>query len=231
MNYLQLAQKLRRKCRVIGSGPTAVTGQSEEYQRLLDWINEAWLFIQRKHEDWRFMRASASCVTVQAQATYSPTTDFGLTDFGYWALDIAAGDTFRNYVTSVGPQSEVFMPVIDYDRWRDTYFYGATRYAYSRPIEIALAPNNALACGPVPVAGYTLTGDYYRIPSELAAAGDVPVMPEQYHWAIIYKAMMFYGASESAPEVYDEGAAEFAKIMAVLERNELRRFTLGGALA
>jgi hypothetical protein len=231
MNYLQLAQKLRRKCRVIGSGPTATTGQSEEYQRLLDWINEAWLFIQRKHEDWRFMRASASCITVQGQAAYSPTTDFNLQDFGYWALDIAAGDTFRSYVTSVGPQSEIFLPVIDYDRWRDTYLYGATRYAYSRPVEIALAPDNSLAVGNIPVAGYTLIGDYYRIPSELVDAGDVPDMPEQYHWAIIYKAMMFYGASESAPEVYDDGEAEFKKIMAVLERNELRRFTLGGALA
>lgn len=231
MNYLELAQKTRRKCRISGSGPSAITSQSEEYQRVLDWVNEAWMFIQRKHQDWRWMRKSATAITVQGQSTYSPTTDFTLTDFGYWALDERRDDTFRNYVTSVGPASEVFMPIIDYDTWRDRYLFGATRYAYSRPIEIALAPNNALAVGPVPVAGYTLSGDYYSVPTEMAAAGDTPGMPTQFHMAIVYKAMMLYGASESAPEVYDDGELNFKIIMGQLELAQLRRMSLGGALA
>jgi hypothetical protein len=50
MNFLQLAQRTRRKCRIAGTGPTAVTNQSEEYSRVLDWVNEAWMIIQRKHE-------------------------------------------------------------------------------------------------------------------------------------------------------------------------------------
>lgn len=231
MTYLELAQKLRRKCRVIGNGPSAVTGQSEEYQRLLDFINESWLFIQRKHQDWRWMRKSATATTVLLQSTYSPITDFHLTDFAYWALDYRRDDTFRNYVTATGPSSEVFMPVIDYDDWRDRYLYGAIRYSPSRPIEIALAPDNSLAVGPIPIVGYTLIGDYYSIPTEMVDAGDTPAMPEQFHWAIIYKAMMLYGASESAPEVYDDGAAEFGKMMAQLELAQLRRMDLGGALA
>lgn len=231
MNYLQLAQKVREKCRIIGSGPTAVTNQSAEYTRVLNWVNEAWLEIQRRHEDWRWMRASATAVTVNTQYAYSPTADFNLTDFGNWALDYANGDTFRNYVTSVGPQSEVFMPVIDYDRWRDVYLYGANRYAYSRPIEIALAPDRSLVVGPVPVDGYTLIGDYYKIPTELSAATDEPGMPSQYHWAIVYKAMMFYGISEAAPEVYDEGRMQFDQIIRQLERTQLRRMAFAGALA
>lgn len=231
MTYLELAQKLRRKCRVIGSGPTAVTGQSEEYQRLLDFINEAWLYIQRKHEDWRFLRKSASCTTVTGQYAYSPTTDFALTDFAYWALDYENNDTFRNYVTSAGPRSEIYMIPIDYDDWRDRYQYGAIRYTYTRPLEIALAPNNSLVVGPTAIEGYTILGDYYSIPTEMVNATDTPSMPEQFHWAIIYKAMMLYGASEAAPEVYDDGENEFKKIMAILERNQLRRVSMPGGLA
>lgn len=230
MNYLQLAQRLRRKCRVIGSGPTAVTGQSEEYQRLLDWVNEAWMFIQNKHKDWRWMRRTATCVTVNGQSTYNPTTDFALTNFGYWALDYRNGDTFRNYVTSVGPQSEVFMYPIDYDDWRDRYLYGAIRFAYSRPIELALAPDNSLAVGPIPVNGYTLIGDYYMKPTEMVAAGDIPAMPDQFHMLIIYKAMMYYGASESAPEVYDDGENGYRVMMAQLEQAQLPRLDRGGSL-
>lgn len=232
MNYLELAQKLRRKCRVSGSGPTAVTGQSEEYMRLLDWVNEAWMLIQRTHTDWRFMRASATCPTVQGQSTYSASTDFGLSDFGYWALDYSNGDTFRNWVTATGAPSEIFMSLMDYDAWRDTYLYGAFRTSYTRPIVVALAPDDALACGPITAAGYTLVGDYYRAPSEMTVATSVPTgLPSQFHMAIVYRAMMFYGASEAAQEVFNEGRIEFDRIMRQLEATYLRRPTLGGALA
>ncbi len=230
MNYLQLAQRLRRKCRVNGSGPTSLTGQSEESMRLLDFVNEAWGAIQRMHTDWRFLRGSCTAVTVQGQNTYSATTDFALTDFGYWALDYESGDTFRNYVTATGPASEIFMEVWDYDWWRNAYLYGALRTSYSRPIGVALAPDNSLACGPITASGYTLAGDYYKVPSEMTVATDIPALPVQFHMAIVYRAMMFYGASEAAPEVYDDGLIEFNKIIRQIEATQLRRARLPGAM-
>lgn len=232
MNYLALAQRLRRKCRVSGSGPSAVTSQSEEYNRLLDWVNEAWMFIQNAHSDWRFMRKSATCVTVNGQINYYPTTDFNLTDFGYWALDYANQDTFRNYVTANGTGSEIFMECWDYDWWRDAYLYGALRTSYTRPIGVAKAPDDSIVCGPITAAGYTLVGDYYAVPSEMVVATDVPTgLPDQFHMAIVYKAMQYYGMSEAASEVFEEGRAEFDKIMRQLERQQLRRPMLGSALA
>lgn len=230
MQFLALTQRVRRKCRITGSGPSALTGQSEEYNRVIDWTNEAYMQIQRAHTDWRFMRASATCATVQGQTTYSPTADFKLTDFGYWALDYEAGDTFRNYVTSTGTNSEVFMDVTDYDNWRDLYLFGALRNTLTRPIVVALAPDDSIACGPITAAGYTLVGDYYRVPSEMVNATDVPVLPAQFHMAIVYKAMMLYGASEAAPEVYDDGKINYDIIMRQMEATYLRRPRLPGAL-
>lgn len=231
MDYITLAQKLRQKCRVPGSGPVALTGQTAEYQRILSFVNEAWMEIQRLHTDWRFLRASATCTTVAGRTTYSPTTDFGLTDFGYWALDYQNGDTFRNYDTAAGISSEIFMEVWDYDWWRNAYLYGALRSTYTRPIGVALAPDNSLACGPITAAGYTLVGDYYRVPSEMDDAADVPSLPVQFHWAIIYKAMMMYAAGEAAPEVYDEGKEAYERIIRQIEFTQLRRARTPGALA
>jgi hypothetical protein len=230
MTYLDLAKRLRRKCRVSGAGPTALTGQSEEYNRLLEWVNEAYMMILRRHTDWRFMRASATCATVQGQATYDASADFALTDFGYWALDYSNGDTFRNYVTATGTNSEVFMSVMEYDAWRDTYQFGALRQTYTRPLVVALAPDNTLACGPVPAAGYTLTGDYYRVPTELVLETDVPLIPTQFQMAIVYQGMMLYGASEAAPEVYDDGKNNLDVILRQMEMTQLRRPSLSGAL-
>lgn len=230
MTYLQLAQRLRRKCRVSGNGPTAVTGQTEEYNRLLDWISEAWMEIQRARNDWAFQRASATCATVQGQTSYS-AADFGITDLGFWAVDYANGDTFRNYVTATGPSSEVFMDVWDYDRWRDAYLFGALRTSYSRPLVVAVTPDNAIACGPIADAGYTLVGDYYLAPTELSNATDIPSLPAQYQMAIVYKAMMYYGVSEAAPEVYDEGRSQYEVILRQIMATQLRRPRLAGALA
>lgn len=230
MNYLELAQKLRVKCRVPGTGPTAVTAQNAEYTRLLTYVNEAWMAIQRLHTDWNFLRASCSCTTVEGQSTYT-ATDFAIAStFGYWALDYESGDTFRCYLTATGLPDEQLLGVMQYDDWRNLYLLGANRTSYQRPAVVAAAPNRSLAVGPVPAAGYTLAGDYYKVPSEMVASSDTPSLPTHFHWAIIYRAMMFYGASENAPEVFDEGRNEFGKIIREVEAAELRQITLAGPL-
>jgi hypothetical protein len=231
MNFLQLAQRTRRKCRIAGTGPTAVTGQTEEYSRVLDWVNEAWMIIQRKHEEaWLFMRANCSAQTVNGQAAYG-AAEFNLTDLGRFALNYANGDSFRVYNTAQGVASETFMDVIDYDDWRDTYQIGALRNAFMRPSSVAVGPDGKLYCGPITSAGWTIIGEYYRLPSEMAAAGDIPSLPAQYHMAIVYRAMMLYGVSEAAAEVYQDGQNAFDTIMREIERTQLPPMRLAGALA
>lgn len=230
MNYLQLAQKLRLKCRVSGSGPSAVTGQTAEYTRLLSFINEAWMAIQRQHTDWNFLRASCSCITQEGTYSYTAST-FGIAaTFGYWALDTERGDTFRAYLTASGLSDEQLLGVMHYDDWRNRYLLGANRLSYQRPSVVAAAPDRSLVVGPIPAAGYTLIGDYYKVPSELAAGDDTPSLPVQFHWAIVYRAMMFYGVSEAAQEIYDEGRSEFNKIIRDIEAVELRPITPGPPL-
>lgn len=226
MNLLQLANRVKRKCRITGAPMTSVDGQIEEYQRVLDWVNEAWVDIQLSRENWLWMRASASCPTVLNQATYAPTTDFSLTDFANWATN-----TFRTYQTSAGKSSELRTNPITYDQWRDYWQFGATRTAASRPVEFCVTPSLSLGVGPVPVAGYTLTADYYKVAAELVLATDIPALPPQYHMIIVYRAMMYYGASEAASEIYQEGAIEFKRFMHMIVLNQLDDFSMGGALA
>lgn len=230
MNYLELAQKLRRKCRVAGRGPLSVSNQTEEYNRLLDWVNEAWTIVQRKHEqDWLFMRASCTANTVNGQAAYG-ATEFGVNDIGRFALNFATGDTFRVYSTAQGMASETFMDVIDYDDWRDRFLIGSLRTSYMRPDSVAIGPDGKLYLGPIPSGGWTITGDYYRAVSEMVAGSDTPSLPAQYHMAIVYRAMMLYGVSEAAAEVYTDGQNAFDQIMREIERTQLPRIRLAGSL-
>jgi hypothetical protein len=313
MTYLQLANELRRRCRVSGGDMTAVTGQSEERTRLLRFINRAWMAIQRMHTDWQFMRATCACPTVEGQYSYSAIVDFGLSDFGYWAIDYEEGNTFRSYINPVvtididestvtlashrlsngavvklytdgalptgytagtgyyvvnktddtfqlaessggtaltlsGTQSgthtvssnntasfvgfltEQFLGVMNYDDWRNRYLLGSLRSTYQRPMAVAVGPANTLMAGPVCASGYTLVGDYYKAPTELSAAGDIPLLPSQFQGAIVSRAVMMFGVSESAPELYDEGKEEFDVIIREIEATQLPQLTVGGPL-
>jgi hypothetical protein len=217
MTFVQLVQRLRRRCRVAGAGniPVTLTNQNEEISRLIDFINEAWLDIQNAREDWQWMRSTCSFTTIQGQATYTPT-QAGLIDWGNWTRD-----TWRSYYTTTGTRGEILMDYIDYEDWRNLYQFGATRVSYSQPFVITITPDKQLGLGPVPLSGYTVTGDYFTVPTLLVDDTDTPTLPSRFQMAIVYRAMMFYGVSEAAPEVYQEGKEEFDRMMMRLTLNQM----------
>jgi hypothetical protein len=200
--------------------------QNAEYQRLIDWTNAAWMDIQSTREDWQWMRTEFSFPTVLNKATYTPS-EIGIgSNFGNWYRY-----NFRSYPTLVGNQAEIPVGYVDYEDWRNTYQFGATRYSPSQPIDASIAPNKALALGPVPLAGYTVTGDYFRSPSEMLADNDEPSIPSSFHLIIVYRAMMFYGGSEAATEVYQRGELEFNRVMTRLQLNQMPQIYLARPLA
>ena len=230
MNFLQITQRLRRKCRVTGTGPTTVIGQSEEYARLVDFVNESWMTLQRKRRDWWWMRNSMTFPTVAGQASYTlaqiEATGTGFSDFGNWCRD-----QFRNYPTATGQAQEMFMNPISHNEWRDIYQYGTNRTTEQRPQEFAILPSQGIGLGPTPAVGYTVTGDYFKVPTEMVLDADIPALPSQFHMAIVYGAMMLYGVSESSPEIYDEGNNSLTAIMREIEDHQLPEIEVAGALA
>lgn len=230
MTFLELCQTLREEVRASGAGPTAVTGQTGEYLRIVHAINKAWMAIQRKRPDWLWMRASVSFTTTAGQATYTLAQILALdptfTSFGNWAKN-----TFRCYTTAVGTNDENQIDWLPYDAWRDTYQFGATRTTQTRPNQFTITPALGIGLGCTPTGGYTITADYYRKPTEMAADTDEPSLPEEWHMAIVYRAKMYWGVSEAKPEIYDEGKGEFDTIMAQIERQQLPMLQIGSAMA
>lgn len=225
MNYLQLAQRLREKCRISGSGPAAVTGQAGEMLRVVNWTNEAWLDIQRIHPNWNWMQADVSFNTVAQQASYTPA-QCGITDLGAWDKV----ESWRAYPTATGTAGEQFLDWISRDEWRDLYQFSSLRTSYGFPQNVAELADRSVGLGQTPDAVYTVVGKYFKTPSSLVANTDEPGMPEGFHWLVIYRAMMMYATSEVAPEVYQEGAREFNRMVRRLEINQLPTVVLPGAL-
>lgn len=226
MNFLKLCQRAASECGIPGDGPEAVTGQTGEAQRIVNWVNDAWLDLQSLSEQWLFMRTTATFATVAGQPTYTPA-ECGVTNFGNWCRD-----TFRNYDTAAGIASEIFLPYLEYEAWRNTYQYGGMRLTQTRPVQMSIAPDKSICLGPYPSAGYTVYGDYFTIPAYMVEATDEPGnLPVRFHMIIVYDAMMRYGAFESAPEVYQRGQNKYKEMMGRLEINQLPDVYPGGALA
>jgi hypothetical protein len=221
MTYLQLCQRAAMECDISGAGPTTVAGNTGELNRICTWVAQAWTDLETSHEDWGWMLKDMSFVTVNGQAEYTPA-QCGITalawDFGVWVRN-----RFRNYVTAVGTDSEVIMDSdCTYDGWRNNYNYGATRNTRTRPLVVAIHPNQQnLLLGPYPTGDYTVTGQYYRAPMPLVDEADVPDIPEQFQMAIVYMAMISYGSYESAPEVLSRGETKLAQIMQKLDLSRL----------
>ncbi len=226
MNFLQLAQALRQECGVAGTGPTTTVNQVGQAKKLVDWINQAWLEIQGRHDTWGFMREPFSFQVVQGADSTTPAAA-GLSNLRYWHRE-----TFRCQRTSIGIQDEQWLVEWEYQVFRNTYRFNLQRELQGRPMVFAINPNaKALMLGPLPEATYTIIGEYQTLPTSLSNDEDEPNLPEHLRMIIVYKAMQYYALFESAPEVLSRGQQQYSALMAQLEREWLEIVHLGNPLA
>lgn len=208
MNYLELCQKTRKKCRISGSGPTTVIDQTGMYEKVVEWVQEAWEEIQRDRPDWDWMRKVVKFDTVAAQPEYTET-DTGLTDLDRWwptTCRIYNGDPFTlpgggawTWDGTGGPNalwynegqtSSTYLDYIEYAAWG--YNQGAGATTDDQPQIVTVGPNNSLILTPAPDDVYTILCDYQRDLQTMTLDTDIPEMPVDLHMAIVWKAVMYF---------------------------------------
>jgi len=228
-NFLEIVQRIGIEVGLAGDPVSTIIGAEGEIRTLAIWANQAWMELQQKYPDWGFMLQSPgfSFATIASQTKYT-ATGIGITqgDVSSWDRE-----TFRVYTTATGTPSEVFMTYVSYKEWRDSYNIGALRTTERQPTVFSIHPDNGivLVC---PAAGYTVTGDYYRIATAMAVDADIPVgLPGIYYPLIVAGAMRMYSMFESAPEVLTAANRLGDPLMARLENTRLTEVTAGGALA
>jgi len=224
MNRLQLCQRLRQEVRISGSGPTTTLGQAGEYKKIVDWIDAAYEDIQNLHSTWMFLQFPYSFNTIVGKKDYTPT-EAGLTALAFWKVQRESD--VRCYY-AVGDEQ-----ILDYHPWdefREVYLIGSSRATTGRPGKFTIQPNNTMSFDVIPDRIYAINGEYFKKPVSMAADADEPLFPSQYHMAIVYRAMMFYGADYAANEKYTHGQNEYKKILRKLEQSQLPKYSWGGPL-
>lgn len=236
-SFLALTQRLQLEAAVSGTIST-LAGATGETLRLKTWIQQGFEDYQNERFNWEYLRSSqllgqgVSFVTVSGQAEYPLGTGPGTvgvaaSDFASWVKA-----SFRDQTTTSGVQDQFPLAWISYDAWRDSYAMGSLQTVQTRPVAIAVGPNNSICVGPYPTSTYTLTGDYYLSPRTLIVDADEPtVIPVQFQIAIVWRALWYYGMYEGAPEAVSKGATRYRQTCRQLGNLRGGMVTAGRALA
>ena len=202
MNYLALCQRLRQEAAIQGSGPSAVTGQSGEYLRVVDWVADAWNEIQKERTNWKFLWKE------DTQAITSGNNDYDISGKGLAELRL---DTFMIYVTADGISTRSPITFLPYEEFKDKYDIQTATNA--KPSHVTQLPSGELRTYPTTNGSHTITFEAFTVPVALSADGDTPAVHARFHMAIVWRALMFYGEYEEDSEVYARAEGKYMGLL------------------
>ena len=230
--FLDLVNSTRLDCGVTSTPLTTLVGVTGKDLQVKGWVSRAWQDVQRKHTNWKWMRASFSFETVDSKQDYTPV-EAGATNFSQWITSDSAWNTntLRSRVTSIGYTTELWLGEWMWDDFRNLYTFGAQRTVKGRPVVYAIKPDMSLSLGPLPNAtGYTIIGDYQKAATPLINDSDIPSLPDQFVDIIMHRAKLYYGMEESAEEIVSAATSDYRRMMADLEQHQLPDTNWGSSL-
>lgn len=209
MNFLEICKRVRSEVGETGDGPVTVLNQTGMSLKIVEWVKSAHQEIQLRSAKWKFDWATTSQSLVAGQESYDPVSD--------WTLSPRNWDWDSVYVYQTTPSERTWLTRLDYN----TFIQTRLPAVQGRPIYVAWAPDKTLKFYPIPTSGLTFVGDFYRKPEVLAANTDEPRIPEEYHMAIVWRAVMMWCASEENQMLYGVASQNFNSIMRKMEITEL----------
>ena len=220
MKYLDLCKRLRQEAGIAGDGPVSVTGQTGQMARVVGWVARAWGDIQMLRPNWLFMHSEFSFDTDAGVRDYL-AADKSINDLDQWDEN-----SFFIYEKAVGESDQNPLPFKPYSVWRSEYRNQMNVRADDRPTMFTILPDNKIRFEARPDKVYTIEGEYKRTEQVFASDNDTPTgLPDKFHMIIVWRALMYYGTFEDAPEVIDQAETEYDKMIRRLEHEQLPQFS------
>lgn len=219
MNRLDLVKRLSRESGVNQAGPSTTLNQTGEYLRLVDWVDTAYNNVQTTHSTWNFLRKN---FTLPLSAGVSQYACSLISDFGEWIED--------NFTLYLNTSDEQFVEYIPWELFRVWYLIGTQRTQTGRPSIFSIMPDETLIFFPIPDDSYSVSGEYYRTPDKMTVDASSPIFPERFHLAVLWRALMLYGAYSQEPDKYSVGQNEYKVVIREMEKSQLPHISWGEPL-
>ena len=192
MNFLQLVQFAHRLVRAdnskLGCAPITVIGNDGVLDELVFFIQQSWLDIQNASANWRFMWREG---TLTLPAGIDTITPFAIPDFSQYVLAEVDGKGRFITIYRESVADEVTVRFVPYPAWQQSYLERGER-SPGQPGNFTILPDNRLRFDMRADAPYTVRLNYKRSNQTLSQDGDIPLMPEQYHAAIVWRSIARY---------------------------------------
>jgi len=138
-------------------------------------VNDAINYINQREFGWPFSHATQSETLVASQTRYTVPTGTQHVDY----------ETFRISKDNTLGVAATTLRVLDYKEYVDKYIGQETSAGVGGvPNFVFRTPDNNYGLYPYPDKAYVLKYEYYSRPTALAAATDVPTVPEQFRQVI-----------------------------------------------
>lgn len=232
--FLQLCNNVARESGTFPDVPalsttSGVTGRS---LRLTSWVADAYEEIQLTRTDWLFLEGGFSGSTVASTQNYAASA-LGISErFERWITAGSQGEaTLSIYKTADGQGTERYVDHISWSDFRNRFMIGDYATKTGHPTFYAVNPSREIVFYPIPDAVYTVRGRYYKSPQILSEDSHTPEMPESYHRAIQFRALILLGIFDEATVQLPSWDMHYRKLMSRLVADQTPRYSKPGALA
>jgi hypothetical protein len=223
--FLELAKSLARESGSFDpSSLTGVSGLTGRPEKVVNWINRAWLNIQNSRRDWGWLVSPFEVDLIPGSSVYTPAS-FNLTRFSSWMKDYCGYQPLTIYDPLIGQSDETALLFIPYEWWQTKWNRG-DQTNWNRPIEYSISPRNELVFGPIPDQTYVVRGQYQKGPQTLEAANDVPEMPARFHDMIVWEGMRLMMVSDGDYQESQYPTMEMVGLRHELELDQLPEITV-----
>lgn len=183
------------------------------YSTAKDAINSAIRHINQDEFNWPFNHSTYDETLVAGQVRYPYQADAKSVDYDSFRIqrsDVLGVETQK--LRRISYQEYLENKADDEYNTSDTGIRGVPRYVFR-------APDQEFGVWPAPDQAYTLTYEYYKLPTDLSAYDDEPSLPEAFKTLIVNGAMYyiadFRGDTESMDRLFsrfNEGLKSMRKI-------------------
>jgi len=223
MNFLTLVQRVFIEGGISGQ-INSVQNQTGEALRIVTWVNSAYREILNSDQfSFGFIRREQQSQLVIGKGTYSKA-DLSLPLLGQWDTD-----TMRVSVNQ-DRSDESFVFNLRWPDFRDYWRFSTRSITTGRPLNCSVDQDTNLQIGPLPEVAYWLNFQYLETPPDMLDNMDVPVIPERWQMAIVWRALRHYGMFESAPEVVMRADAAYNEIMLRMTLDQTPEIVVGAPL-
>lgn len=201
MNFLELCKETWREAGYSAGGPGSVNSTTPPHIKVISWVKQSYRMILDSHTDWTFLWNIKALTILGPKSVYT-RAELGLTDLRrIIRMKVIGGQELR---------------AITYETYRKVR---EDLTEEGIPTEYCVMPNGNIAFYPWPVAGTQLRVEHQTIGADLVLDGDIPVLPQEYHDAIVWQAVLLCATDQENPALQNRAAAVYNERLDNLNRD------------